>query len=69
MGAIVWWIIMLLATHNGDGNNIWFKAVLWGGLCVVVLCCFSVHDLNKKEWKAHCNWVNYWAEGGSRRKR
>ena len=69
MGTIVLWIIMLLATHNGDDNNFWFKAVLWGGIVVVILCCFSVHDLNKKEWKAHRNWVDYWAEGGSVRRK
>ncbi len=67
MGAIIWWIIMLVATFDGDGNNFWFKAVLWGGIGLFILCCISAHSFSKKEWKAHCNWVDYWAEGGSKR--
>ena len=67
MGAIIWWIIMLAATFDGDGSNFSFKAILWGGIGIFVLCCFSAHDFHKKEWKAHCNWVDYWSDGGAKR--
>ena len=58
MGAIIAWILLLLCTFGGDGNNFWFKFVLWGGIVLFVVLCISV---GREDAKAEANRRHYWA--------